>query len=143
MAQDTLLNMLVSQIPDDPDQTTTVLSPDDDDAFNQWVAAHKDAKHRWAQNIDHPHDFYDYRGFWKEHGNVEMGLGQHFPDRYKQPGHITFSSESKYASPENPGGTWEPGTDIYLPGDGRRIDMADEKTRSEFEREWKEAMGFE
>jgi ribosomal protein S16 len=30
----------------------------------------------------------------------------HAPDTYKKPNHITFSSESMYATPSNPGGKW-------------------------------------
>lgn len=42
---------------------------------------------------------------WKE--------GQHWPDTYKRPNHPTFSNESIYSTPENPGGHWE--GDKYIP----------------------------
>jgi hypothetical protein len=31
----------------------------------------------------------------------------HLTDKYKTPSHITFSDQSKYHSPETPGGTWD------------------------------------
>ena len=45
--------------------------------------------------------YYDYRGFYKEYGDVPMKNGQHFTDTYKLPGHPTFSNESKYANFSN------------------------------------------
>ena len=43
--------------------------------------------------------------------NVQNGV--HLPDTYKKPNHMTFSTESKYSSPEQFGGTWE--GNIYTP----------------------------
>lgn len=47
---------------------------------------------------------YDYYSFFKNkgQGNIE----DHFPDTYKRPNHKTFSNESIYSTPENPGGQW-------------------------------------
>jgi len=51
---------------------------------------------------------YDYLSFYKnkEHLNPEYNIDQHFPDTYKRPNHPTFSNESIYSTPENPGGSW-------------------------------------
>lgn len=53
---------------------------------------------------------YDLRGYYNdnpkgawEFANSEYG---HAPDTYKKPNHITFSNESKYSTPSNPGGRW-------------------------------------
>lgn len=43
---------------------------------------------------------YDYRGYFKKHGgDVVAG---HFSDRFKTPYDTSFSSESKYATRDNP-----------------------------------------
>lgn len=49
---------------------------------------------------------YDYLSFYmnKEYQNY---TGGHFPDTYKRPIHETFSNESIYSTPENPGGYWK------------------------------------
>jgi hypothetical protein len=36
-----------------------------------------------------------------------LASGQHLPDTYKQPNHITFSTDSKYSKPGQEGGTWK------------------------------------
>ena len=52
-------------------------------------------------------------GSYKETGGVPIKWGEdHFPDTYKQPGHETFSEESKYAE-ELPAGHWE--GEAYMP----------------------------
>ena len=153
MAQDTIIDMM-GPWPRHPDHTETVLSRDEEAAFDQWVKTHKAAKdeednpkYPWAQHIDHPHNFYDYKGFWRERGSGKlMKPGEHFPDRYKQPGHLTFSNESKYATPENPGGSWEPNTDIYITADGDRINMGynlsdeDQDKKDAFIETWEESL---
>ena len=50
---------------------------------------------------------YDVRGAWVDKGQS----GKLFPkghgfDTHKKPNHPTFSNESKYATKENPGGSW-------------------------------------
>lgn len=54
---------------------------------------------------------YDYYSFFKNQGKGD--IQNHFPDTYKRPNHETFSVESIYSTPENPGGTWE--GDKYIP----------------------------
>lgn len=58
---------------------------------------------------------YDYLSFFmnKEHKNKEFNIEKHFPDTYKRPNHPTFSDESIYSIPENPGGHWDGET--YIP----------------------------
>lgn len=53
---------------------------------------------------------YDLRGYYNDNpkgawkfANSEHG---HAPDTYKKPNHITFSNQSKYSTPSNPGGRW-------------------------------------
>lgn len=47
---------------------------------------------------------YDYYSFFvnKGSGNID----DHFPDTFKRKTHPTFSNESIYSTPENPGGSW-------------------------------------
>lgn len=57
------------------------------------------------QGIPYSEDLtYDYYSFFKNKGvgNIQ----DHFPDTYKRSNHPTFSDESIYSTPENPGGSW-------------------------------------
>lgn len=57
----------------------------------------------YSTNLD-----YDYYSFYK---NQDKGnIINHFPDTYKRPNHSTFSNESIYSTPENPGGYWSGNT---------------------------------
>lgn len=47
---------------------------------------------------------YDYDG--ARAAGVKQGPNGHWPDTYKLPNHITFSSDSKYSKPGQEGGTW-------------------------------------
>jgi mannosyltransferase OCH1-like enzyme len=48
---------------------------------------------------------YDYAAA-KEAG-VKPDSAGHLPDTYKLPNHITFSTESRYSTPEHRGGVWK------------------------------------
>jgi hypothetical protein len=50
---------------------------------------------------------YDLRGYINKHGIPDQSKGQHLTDEFKLPHHITFSTDSKYHTPETPGGKWE------------------------------------
>ena len=87
---------------------TTRLSRPEEEHFQKWFQtyANRNGLHPNADETEH---YYDYRGFWKENGpaatwNIRDG---HFPDKWKKPGHPTFSVESVYAK-DAPGlaGTW-------------------------------------
>ena len=77
----------------------TVLSKDEEKKFDEW-------------RRNNPKNFqstegYDLKGYFKENGAVDLtAKGQHLPDKYKKPDHITFSKDSKYHSEETPGGEW-------------------------------------
>jgi len=85
----------------------TALTPAEERAFQAWVKAND------IRDVDHPDSRYDYRGFWKKYPNFRHNPGEHFTDEFKQPGHLSFSNESQYATPENYGGRWA--DDTYLP----------------------------
>lgn len=77
----------------------TKLSPIEEVFFQLW--AHKSG----IKDLDNGK--YDYRGFYKENGPVDYQWGvDHLPDTYKQHGHPTFSTESKYSKGPHDGGTW-------------------------------------
>ena len=62
---------------------------------------------------------YDYDSWKKANPDVKMEPGQHYPDTYKLPNHMTFSDESMYHGGENKGGHWgtdEQGRDTFTPG---------------------------
>lgn len=87
---------------------TTKLNPNEEAQFQQW------AKTNGITDVDHPDSHYDYRGYWQQTQGAPHEAGQHFPDTYKQHGHPTFSTESKYSRGANDGGTWV--GDQFMPG---------------------------
>ncbi len=50
---------------------------------------------------------YDMEGYIKKYGQPDQSKGQHLTDEFKLPNHITFSTDSKYSTPEKPGGVWK------------------------------------
>ena len=80
---------------------TTALSPAEEARFRMWALQNR------ITDVDSPQSRYDYRGYWKEHGDAPIRFGvDHFTDTYKQHGHPLFSSESKYARGKWDGGQW-------------------------------------
>lgn len=68
---------------------------------------------------EEPKPDYDYDSWQKANPGVQMAPGQHYPDTYKLPNHITFSDESMYHGGDNQGGHWgqdEQGKDTFTPG---------------------------
>lgn len=61
----------------------------------------------FSENLD-----YDYYSYYKNN-DYKNYQGGHFPDTYKRPTHETFSNESIYSTPENPGGSWN--GEIFTP----------------------------
>lgn len=49
---------------------------------------------------------YDMQGYIAKYGQPDQSGGQHLPDEFKMPRHITFSTESKYSKPGQEGGIW-------------------------------------
>lgn len=48
---------------------------------------------------------YDLRGAFLS--NAAAAANGHLPDTYKLPNHMTFSNESMYSTPQEPGGNWQ------------------------------------
>jgi hypothetical protein len=86
----------------------TFLSSAEEKEFRLWydqVSKHKNLN----PNPDDQNQYYDYRGYWKyddRNGILNEGSEAHFTDKYKTPGHPTFSNESIYSNDKNPGGSW-------------------------------------
>ena len=76
-------------------------------AFRRWLERNR------VRDLDHPQSFYDYRGAFL--AGVGRGRGEegHFPDTFKQHGHPTFSTESRYAFDSEDTGRWD--GDTYVP----------------------------
>lgn len=99
----------------------------DEKDFQEWYAS---VSNRLGLNPD-PDDseqYYDYRSFWKENPKEAQKMlnaeeGSHFTDKYKLPGHPTFSNESIYSTDETPGGFWEEhnGRFYYVPSDYTKL----------------------
>jgi hypothetical protein len=87
-----------------------------ENGFQQW-------KSKYA-----PHDSgsdYDLRGAYYSGAQPDMERG-HFPDTFKLPNHPTFSTGSKYSTPEHMGGEWGQlqGRDTYEPSQWMEKDPA-------------------
>lgn len=68
--------------------------------------------------------YYDYELFWKNEPELAKAMLEgdsdaHFTDRYKMPGHPTFSKESVYSNKEHEGGSWikHNGVNYFIPSD--------------------------
>lgn len=59
--------------------------------------------HGLNSNPDEKEHYYDYRGYWKN-GPEPMSLFtlEHLPDKWKTPGHPSFSDESVYVGSNEP-----------------------------------------
>ena len=86
----------------------TKLTPQEELEFNAWynqVAKFKNLN----PDPDAKGQDYDYRGFFKGEDKDRIfkeNSGAHFTDKYKQPGHPTFSKESMYSDKNTEGGSW-------------------------------------
>lgn len=83
---------------------------DKDLQFQSWYAKNTvEGKNNipYSNNLD-----YDYYSLYRN-GDYQSYQGGHFPDTYKRPNHQTFSNESIYSIPENPGGSWQ--GEKYIP----------------------------
>lgn len=103
---------------------TTQLSPVEEAAYRAWLASighSQDGGYRvddtWTGSD------YDYRGFFKKYGPVDIKQGQHFTDEFKLPAHRTFSNESVYFNDMTKpfAGSWEKRGErwVYVPFDKR------------------------
>lgn len=93
-----------------PGPYQTQLSPEQEGSFRAWVTQYGVPFDPAAPVSD-----YDMRGYWLESGGAPFQGGD-FPDTYKTPYDTTFSSESKYATPDNP---------FHWQGDNQLIDRRD------------------
>lgn len=87
---------------------TTKLNPKEEFEFRQWYKKLADKK-GLNPNFDAEDHYYDYRGFWKNEDRdtiLNDNSNAHFTDRYKKPGHPTFSNESIYSKGNTIGGNW-------------------------------------
>jgi hypothetical protein len=102
------------------DNYATLLNPETEAKFRQWLAANKIPFNPDAKVAD-----YDMRGFWKA---LQLGDSRaisaidpndnklHYPDYWKTPYHETFSAESQWAAPGAP--TWNAKDQLVTP-DGK------------------------
>lgn len=96
---------------------------ENEEDFQRWYA--KIAEYKGLNpDPDDENQYYDYRTYWLENPEAARRMLEddpeaHFTDRYKYPGHPTFSDESMYADEEHPGGHWETvdGVGYYVPSE--------------------------
>lgn len=75
---------------------TTQLNPADEARYQVWRAM-------LPQQLQYEGD-YDLRGAYSD--GLKPSDNAHFNDKYKKPNHPTFSDQSMYSTPQNPGGSW-------------------------------------
>lgn len=87
----------------------TNLTPSQERMFRAWAQASN------ITDVDHPDSHYDYRGLFLDAKGVPVPqtVNRHFPDTWKQHGHPTFSTESRYSRGPNDRGSWS--GDRYVP----------------------------
>ena len=74
----------------------TMLTPAEEELFNKWYQQYA-MTHGLDKDPDNPEHYYDYRGYWKEGPEYNsLIFNEHLPDKWKTPGHPTFSDESIY-----------------------------------------------
>lgn len=73
----------------------------------------------WGKKAPLDEQDYDLRGAWL--GGFKPNTG-HGTDQFKKPNHPTFSQESQYSTPLQPGGTWTDNT--YVPSPAMYADQA-------------------
>ena len=96
---------------------------ENEEDFQKWYA--RVAEHKGLNpDPDDENQYYDYRTYWLENPEAARKMLEddpeaHFTDRYKYPGHPTFSDESMYSDEEHPGGHWETvdGVGYYVPSE--------------------------
>lgn len=78
------------------DPYTTQLNDEQERRFQVWRAMLPKA-------LQYDGD-YDLRGAYTD--GLKPSENEHFNDKYKKPNHPTFSDQSMYSTPQNPGGSW-------------------------------------
>lgn len=79
------------------DNYDTILGSQEEEKFQDWKT--KNAPNDTGAD-------YDLRGAYK--ANLSRDSEEaHLPDTFKKPSHPTFSDQSKYSTPDAPGGKWE------------------------------------
>jgi len=86
-------------------QQSGVVIPQVPDDYSAWYSKLEAARGKQAPG-------YDTEGWYstatpKQREEVLADPKKHMKDTYKLPNHITFSTDSKYSTPETPGGEWK------------------------------------
>lgn len=74
----------------------TKLNPEQERRYQVWRAM-------LPQHLQYDGD-YDLRGAYSD--GLKPSQNEHFDDTYKLPNHPTFSTGSRYSTPDRPGGEW-------------------------------------
>lgn len=97
-------------------QYNTALSPQDEQAFQQWT---QDQSAKTGRNVAGDSYDYDLRGWYQQNGPQDL-TGAHLTDEFKKPNHPTFSDQSRYNGVNGmQGGQWQQqqgGTYSFTPG---------------------------
>ena len=112
-------------MPDDTRDYTqrynTVLSPQQEQAYQNWITQQTVSAILRGQNRNYANDTYDYdlRGWFNKNGPQDL-TGAHLTDQFKKPNHPTFSDQSQYSGVDGmQGGKWNQqpdGSYSFTPG---------------------------
>lgn len=86
----------------------TKLTKEEEKNFRKWFSEVSKYKNL-DPNPDADNHYYDYRGYWKNENRdniLQDNSDAHFIDKYKKPGHPTFSTDSIYSNKTEQGGVW-------------------------------------
>ena len=107
----------------------TELSPIKEAQFKVWYRNTANTL-QIAPDPDDPLHYYDYRGYWEENPTQILERGDHFGDKFKTPGHPTFSDQSMYSVQQNgsniAGGKWEGKFFVHSKDTDKHADRTDE-----------------
>ena len=107
----------------------TELSPIKEAQFKVWYR-NMASNLQLAPDPDDSLHYYDYRGYWEENPLEILEPGDHFTDKFKTPGHPTFSDQSMYSAQQNgsniAGGKWDGKYFVHSKDTDQHADRTDE-----------------
>jgi len=114
---------------DEEQEFTTDLSPIEEGQFMAWYRKMSETL-QLSPNPDDRLHYYDYRGYWKENPLEILERGDHFGDKFKRPGHPTFSDQSQYSAQKGGsniyGGVWDGKNFVHSKDTDQHADRTDE-----------------
>lgn len=86
----------------------TILTNEQEKEFRKWYDEFSSHLSFLNDNPDDPNHYYDFRGYWLNELPTDTRENKEWElsEKWKTPGHETFSTQSVYSNSTTPGGTW-------------------------------------